>query len=588
MIARLRAGEPGAFHAEFRMRRADAGAVWIALRGEPLTDEAGRVRGAHGVAYDVDDWMGALQALRASAMIFHSFAEASRDFMWIADPRTNRTHYINPAYEQVIGGPRKPLEESFEYWRKVVHPDDIARAEDGIRLMMAGTARDQQLRIIRPDDGRVRVLDDRGFPILDEKGDVRLIGGIVRDITDSVQAREELERRVAERTRELEESLEERRRAEASLAQAQRLETVGRLTGGVAHDFNNLLMVMVGALDMIQRHPDRPDRIRRYTAAALEAGARGERLTRQLLSFSRTQELRPEPVELHAAILGFEPLLRGAAGEDAPLSLEIDADAGVARLDKAQLEAALLNLVINAKDALGDAGTIRLQARRVTVKAGEVQGVEPGDYARLSVIDTGAGMSPETAARAFEPFFTTKPVGKGSGLGLAQVYGFAVQSGGGVRIDSAPGQGATVSLYLPLAAQREEPAAPPAPPAPGAALPKPCHVLLVDDEAGVRAIAEALLRDLGCDVVTAPDGPTALEALKANPCVRLLFSDVVMPGMSGVELAREAQALRPDLKVLLSTGYASNRLETADAAWPVLRKPYQAADLARSMRLALT
>ena len=179
LIAHVRGGETGAFHAEFRLIRTNGAPAWVALRGELLTDATGRVTGAHGVAYDVDDGI-ALQALQANPTVFHNFAEASRDFMWIADPHTGRTTYINPAYEQVTGALRRPLEESFEYWREVVHPDDLSIAERGIGIMMAGQARELQLRIIRPDDGRVRVLDDRGFPILDENGAVRLIGGVVR------------------------------------------------------------------------------------------------------------------------------------------------------------------------------------------------------------------------------------------------------------------------------------------------------------------------------------------------------------------------------------------------------------------------
>jgi CheY-like chemotaxis protein len=291
-------------------------------------------------------------------------------------------------------------------------------------------------------------------------------------------------------------------------------------------------------------------------------------------------------VDLAKLIGGFEAMLRGAVGEATPLDIEIDPKLGGARVDPVQFEAALLNLVVNASDATGPHGSIRVCADRTRLKSGEVPDAPAGEYARISVIDNGPGMAPDVAAHAFEPFFTTKDASKGSGLGLAQVYGFARQAGGGATIRTASGQGTTVSLYLPVGPL---PAEPPAPaPAPiGRPLERRCHVLLVDDDPSVRHIVEELLDEIGCEVVSAADGDSALSVLKQDPEVRLLLSDVVMPGMSGVELARKARQLRPELRVLLSTGYAGDHPEVVEGDWEVLRKPYRAKELTQAARRAL-
>jgi CheY-like chemotaxis protein/nitrogen-specific signal transduction histidine kinase len=408
-------------------------------------------------------------------------------------------------------------------------------------------------------------------------------------VTEIVEAKEQLEQRVAERTAELERSLEERRKTETALAQAQRLETVGRLTGGVAHDFNNLLTVMVGALDIIQRHSDKPDRVRRLSEAALTAGRKGERLTRQLLAFSRRQEFQLETVDLPRLIRGCEPLVRRALGEAVPFEIQAGEDLGCVQLDAVQFEAALLNLIVNAKDAVENGGSVTLRADRVRLNAGQLPDLEAGDYLRVSVIDTGVGMSPEVAARALEPFFTTKEIGKGTGLGLAQVYGFARQSGGQVQVESAPGAGTAVSIFLPCAAAEAEPA-----PLPEALEPRPLEpgktVLLVEDDEGVRQVAESLLTELGCSVVTADDGPEALRLLEHAPQVDLLLTDVVMPGMNVSVFAAKARALRPGLPVLYMSGY--ERLGAPAESWPhlehVIAKPFSRAALLARVSQALT
>jgi signal transduction histidine kinase len=443
----------------------------------------------------------------------------------------------------------------------------------------------------------VRTLHASSFAIRDEAGQIRWWAGVTRDVTDARHAEaelkaahEDLEQRVAERTAALEAANEERLRTEAALAQAQRLETVGRLTGGVAHDFNNLLTVVIGALDMMLRQAERPDRVRKLGEAALTASRRGERLTRQLLAFSRRQEFKPETLEIAPVIRGFESLMRRAVEESTPFALEVQTGLGAVKLDAVQFEAALLNLVVNAKDAVEDGGgAITVKAERVNLHDGRLPDTPAGDYARISVVDTGMGMAPDVAARALEPFFTTKEVGKGTGLGLAQVYGFARQSGGGVEIESALGKGTAVSIYLPLVEAEATASAGAAAEEAALALQPGARVLLVEDDVGVRTVAENLLLELGCQVVTAGDGPSALATLEQTPNLDLLMTDIVMPGgMSGVELAEQARSRRPELKVLLSTGYAGELLNgEADHGWPVLRKPYRTEQLSDAVRRAL-
>jgi signal transduction histidine kinase len=412
-----------------------------------------------------------------------------------------------------------------------------------------------------------------------------------RDVTESVEARRDLEARVAERTAALEASIAERAKAEAALAQAQRLETVGRLTGGVAHDFNNLLTVIVGGLDMILRHPNDEARVRRLAEAALSAGQRGERLTRQLLAFSRNQELKLETVDIPVLVAQAESLLARAVGEAMALKILCDPQAGASKVDAAQFEAALLNLVVNAVDATPDDGEITVEVTSVRLAEGEVADTNAGDYVRVAVTDTGTGMPPEVLTRVFEPFFTTKEVGKGTGLGLAQVYGFLRQSGGGVSIDSVEGRGSTVALYLPATAMDvSAAAAEPVAPVLASVDLTGTRVLLVEDDPAVRAIAEGVLLDLGCSVVTALDGVNALATLEREAPFDLLMSDIIMPGgVSGVDLAHIAAARDPAMAILLTTGYAGEKLAMApaDLPWPLLRKPFRVEQLSEVLAAVL-
>jgi PAS domain S-box-containing protein len=395
--------------------------------------------------------------------------------------------------------------------------------------------------------------------IRDEHG--RLVGfaKVTRDITERREAQEALEQ------------------TRAALAQSQKMEAIGQLTGGIAHDFNNLLTVVSNNLDLILQHLPDTARVRRLAEGALRAANRGAKLTQQLLAFARRQPLRPETVDVNVLIGGIEAIIRRAAGDGVPIELELGNALGGARLDAAQFEAALLNLVLNAHDAMPEGGVLRIKTENAEVAAGDAaaaRGVPPGRYVVAAVSDSGIGMSPEVQAHAFEPFFTTKEPGKGSGLGLSQVYGFVAQSGGHVVIDSEPGRGTAVALYLP---QVE-----------GQSRPRPATVLIVEDDPDVLESAVEMVRGLGYEVLTAANGIDALAVLKRNVTVDVLFSDIVMPrGMNGVELAKEARRLRPRLRILLSSGHASAILASEHGLttdFSFIGKPYRWPDLAEKLR----
>ncbi len=373
-----------------------------------------------------------------------------------------------------------------------------------------------------------------------------------------------------------------RQQLEASLHQSQKMEAVGQLTGGVAHDFNNLLTAIIGSLEMIER-TDAPELIRKYATAAMRAADRGARLTQQLLAFSRRQVLRPEIVNVNRLLGEFETLTQRAVGESIDVEFALDAKVDPCRIDPAQFQSAVLNLVVNARDATPAGGRITIETRNINlgVENGAVElGLNPGRYIMIAVSDTGSGMTPEVRAQAFDPFFTTKEVGKGSGLGLSQVYGFAKQSGGHVTVESEPGQGSCVRLYLP-SVEAPEPAR-----SEGAVKPPPERrtgsVLIVEDDEAVLETVKGSLDELGYRTIVARSAAEALDVLRRDEPIDLLFSDIVMPGgINGVALARRARQLRQDIKVLLTSGYAPAAAKEHDSdGFAVLSKPYRQGELA--------
>jgi signal transduction histidine kinase/ActR/RegA family two-component response regulator len=388
--------------------------------------------------------------------------------------------------------------------------------------------------------------------------------------------------------REMREQAEALSKSEAALRQAQKMDAIGQLTGGVAHDFNNLLTVIIGSLDMLRHHVADDERATRLASYATDAAAKGEQLTKQLLAFSRRQMVNPDIRDPNRLIKDFEPLIRRALGEATEIVLDLEPSVGLVRVDPAQFESAILNLAVNARDAMDNMGTITIATRQATVdarEAAETPEANPGAYIIASVSDTGMGMDADTIARVFEPFFTTKPVGKGSGLGLSQVYGFVKSSGGFVTIDSKPDEGATIRLFLPRVEGIETVKAA------GPAAPEPEYsatgelILVVEDDPNVREIVVETLEDFGYETVTAGNATEALDRLKKDCGIALMFSDIVMPGgMNGAQLATAARKLRPELKILLTTGYAAGALSVNHAAADdigILAKPYLPDDLAQ-------
>jgi signal transduction histidine kinase/CheY-like chemotaxis protein len=397
---------------------------------------------------------------------------------------------------------------------------------------------------------------------------------------------------VDERTGELESinrrlhlEIEERQQAEAALRQAQRMEAIGQLTGGIAHDFNNLLMVVSGNA-MLLSDTSRDETVRRRASAIQQATDRGARLTRQLLAFSRRQALRPEPVDLRQRRSEIAEMVSRLLPADIELTVEIAEDVWPIMVDPTELELALLNIGVNARDAMPGGGRLFVEARNLSAQGGTNSEPLIGDFVELRLSDTGTGMTPEVRTRAFEPFFTTKEVGVGSGLGLSQVYGFAQQSGGTTMIDSQIGKGTTVTLYLPRAAASS--GLPEAPVVEAASLTISARVLLVEDDVEVQNVAGELLQGMGCQVIQASDGRSALAVLQRDPAIELVISDIVMPGgMSGLELARIVRQRHPGVPILLSTGYSQYATQVVSEGFRLVEKPFRRDAFAASIRAAI-
>ena len=406
------------------------------------------------------------------------------------------------------------------------------------------------------------------------------------------RAAQELERLVTERTRALEEAnsqlrieMEERARVEETLRQAQKIEAIGQLTGGVAHDFNNLLMVISGGLEVLDRQTD-PNRRRRIMDGMVQAAQRGASLTRQLLAFSRRQKLRPQPVDIALQIGGMRELLDRSLRGDVHAEFDFPDSLWPIEVDPGELELVILNLAVNARDAMPSGGTIVVRGENLSALRDEQL---TGDFVRLSVVDTGIGMSEEILSHVFEPFFTTKDVGKGSGLGLAQVYGFATQSRGTVRIKSRIGSGTTIELYLPRSQNRPAVARHLVDLSKG--LPrrsKHGRILLVEDDDEVAALVSEMLDQLGYEVTHAASAAAALGALADGRSIDLIFSDIMMPGgMNGVELAQEIRRRRSSVPVLLTSGYSEGAVQDAEAAGiRILPKPFHITELSAAIDAA--
>jgi signal transduction histidine kinase len=511
----------------------------------------------------------------------------------------------------------KEFDGRYESWIATVHREDVTRVRDTIAMALAARVDEFELdfRIIRQNDNELRWIHARRRPFYDEAGKPVRVFGVSVDITERklelVELRnftEALEAAVSERTRELEARTHEleaeyeaRKRAEELLRQAQKMEAVGQLTGGVAHDFNNLLTVIQGGLEMIGRQVASLDasplasRIVRGKDMALEGVRRATRLTERLLAFARQQPLEPKAIDPNRLVAGICELLRRTVGETVAFETVLAGGVWMTQADVNQLENAILNLVVNARDAMPNGGKVTIETANCHLDEAYVgklaEPVKAGQYVMISVSDTGAGMDPATLAHAFEPFFTTKGVGKGTGLGLSQVYGFVRQSAGHVAIYSEVGEGTTVKIYLPHHHGKEEPADVRVRTDGNTQSLGAETILVVEDDEALRHYTVELLSDLGYSVLAAANGASALEMIGRGHDIDLLFTDIVMPGgMNGRQLADEALRQTPALKVLFTTGYTANAIVhhgRLDPDVDLITKPFTYESLGRKIRAVL-
>ncbi len=529
----------------------------------PVFDDDGTVG---GVLCIVSETTARVLAAREAIADRNRLWSLARDPFLIADSH-GVWRNVSPAWTEILGWNADELVGRTSEWME--HPDDRKRTRAELAGLQQGATTLRFENRFRGKDGDYRWFSWTAVP----EGD--LLYCVARDITAERQAADALEA------------------AQAALRQSQKMETVGQLTGGVAHDFNNLLQIVTGNLDILQRNlpPDQP-RLARAAGAAMNGAQRAAVLTQRLLAFSRRQPLAPERTDPNRLIAGMSDLLHRSLGEMVAVEVVQAARIWPVEVDANQLENALLNLAVNARDAMPQGGKLTIETANTHLDshyAALDAEVTPGQYVLICVSDTGTGMDEETLAHAFEPFFTTKEVGRGTGLGLSMVYGFIKQSGGHVRIHSACGDGTAVRIYLPRfhGTARDTAARAPAPSAPQGNVHE--KILVCEDDENVRAYTVEVLRELGYRVIEAGDGPAALAALDAErEAIDLLFTDVVLPGgMTGAVLATEAHAKRPDLKILFTTGYARNAIVhhgRLDPGVQLLPKPFTYTDLAAKVR----
>lgn len=545
----------------------------------PVLDDRGEVRYIIHQTEDVTDQVLAEQHSRTHLKLaderFRAALLASEAgiFDWYID---EHSFYCDSALQQLFGLPDVLTSEPVERFLDHVHVADRGIVRAALAECVHGKDFVVEFRLKR-DAGRQWLLS-KGKVFRDAAGNPSYVTGTCADITARKQAEkalsdlnETLEARVAA-------EVAERSRVEDTLHQAQKMEAVGQLTGGIAHDFNNLLTGVIGSLELMQRRRRSGDETNdeRYITAAVTSAQRAAALTQRLLAFSRRQTLDLKPLEVNPLVASLEDLLHRTTREDITVTTHLAAGLALVRMDANQLESAVINLAINARDAMPDGGTITITTAAVhlTPEEGAAMDLAEGDYVTLTVADTGVGMTPEVLAKVFEPFYTTKPIGQGTGLGLSMVYGYMRQANGGVRILSQPGKGTQVQLYMPclggdldILPSEESRSAP---------LGVGEVVLVVEDEAVVRSLIVEVLGELGYQTLEAGNAQEAMPFLENPQRIDLMISDVGLPGMNGRQLADLAQANRPELKVLLATGYAegSNVEGYLAANMQIITKPF--------------
>ncbi|WBV42785.1 PAS domain S-box protein [Pseudoroseomonas cervicalis] len=576
--------EPGRFTARHeRMLVGLAGQAAVALDNARLYQAAQR---------ELTVRRQAQEALRASEERFRVIADSVDQMIWSTRPDGHHD-YFNQRWYDYTGTPEGSTDG--EGWAGVFHPEDQERARAlWSRCLATGERYHIEYRL-RHRSGAYRWVIGRALPLRGADGAIRRWYGTCTDIHDLKQAEAALRDLTATLEQRVAEAVAERVRAEEALRQVQKMEAVGQLSGGLAHDFNNLLTGIMGSLELLQLRlaQGRVAEAGRYIEAAHGAARRAASLTQRLLAFARRQTLDPRPTDVTRLVAGMEELIRRTVGPAVEILVQGDARAWPVLVDANQLENALLNLCINARDAMPGGGRIVIGTENRALAEAEARAIDlaPGRYLVLGVTDTGTGMTPEVAARAFDPFFTTKPLGEGTGLGLSMIYGFVRQSGGQVRIRTAPGEGSTFQLYLPRHdGGAEEPEAPP-PARPASPAGEARLVLVVDDEPAVRMLMVDVLQALGHATVEAADGVSALRLLQSGLAPELMVTDVGLPGgMNGRQLAEAARAQRAALPVLFVTGYAEHAVignGPLEPGMQLLTKPFAMEALAEKVQAML-
>lgn len=562
------------YETEFRLRRADGMFRWHLARAVPLKDDDGTVTSWIGTNTDIEVQKVSehrLERLNSSLEEMVSNRTAERDRMWrlstdvmlVADFEA-KVEAVNPGFTNLLGW--SEIDILGKDFLQLIHPEDLAPTLEKVGALGHGANVYGFTNRYRCKDGSYRILSWSAAP------DERFIHAIGRDVTAEHEQAQAI------------------RHTELALQQAQKMETIGKLTGGVAHDFNNLLQIISGNLQLIEMGGD-AQRVSKWLASARSAVEKGAKLASYLLAFGRRQPLEPKVIKVGRLIVDMEELLRRALGEQIEIELVLSGGLWNTEVDVTQLENAVLNLAINARDAMNGIGKLTIEANNAVLDdmyCRQHTDVHPGQYVMLAVTDTGSGMSAEVAAQAFEPFFSTKEEGKGSGLGLSMIYGFVKQSGGHVKIYSEIGHGTTLRLYLPRSMQQEAAIAPAdAPDIIGGSE----TILVAEDDEAVRATVVEILSQLGYRVLIAPDASSALSVIQSGIPVDLLFTDVVMPGqMRSPELARLAKQRLPNLAVLYTSGYTENSIVHGgrlDPGVELLGKPYTRETLARRVRKVL-
>lgn len=551
----------------FELKRPEGNRVAIRINGKPVFDRDGVFRGYRGTGSDITEQKRDEEQLRVLAERLALATKSARIGIWDWDIATDTLVWDERMYA-LFDVRAESFGTALEVWEKGVHPEDLARVREEISTAIAGAGEfHTRFRAVWPD-GTIRHIEGHGLVQRAADGAAQRMTGVNRDITERVET-------------------------ERQLQQAQKMEAIGHLTGGIAHDFNNLLTAVLGNLEFLMEHTEGDREAYRLADTAFRAALRGAELTQRLLAFSRKQSLRPEAAGVNGLVSGVTELIQRTLGEDIWIETVLADDLRQAMVDRSQLENALLNLAINARDAMPDGGKLTIETSNTPLDqdyANEHENVVPGQYVMVAVSDNGAGMPLEAIEQAFEPFYTTKEVGKGSGLGLSMVYGFVRQSGGHIKIYSEVGKGTTVKLYLPRATGAGR----------GARVAKAREngqpggdesILVVEDNPDVRAYVVIALARLGYRVMEAEDGPAALAMFENIPRVDLLLTDVVLPrGMNGRQVADEVQKRRSGVKVLFTSGYPKSAIlhnGRLDENTELLTKPYSRETLARKVRAVL-